>query len=225
MQRVAPHGAHIVGLGALLRRDVAGVAPQPAIETPDPAELLEAERRQVLQAAEEAGFAQGQARAEQEIQARAQAAEQRAGEACAEAEKRLVETNGQLALLLRNLPDAVAGLEARMEPLLVEVAYAAVTRMLGTAAGDGELIERLCRQALAEFRQRPVVLRVSPRDRDAVAGLAGDADIRIEPDALLGPGQCRLETHKGLYDTGLEARLEALAQALLQGLQEGGEAS
>lgn len=225
MQRIAPAQGRIVELSALLQPAAAAVvadAPAPA-ERPDPAAELERERKAVLERAEAEGLERGLKRAEARILASQQQAESRVEQAHAAQTRKLQAANDQLAALLRAWPAAADELEQRLEAASLEIAYACVTRLLGEIGADGELMKRLCRQALSEYRQRPVLVRVAAADLDAVSELAADSELRVLADARLSPGQCRLETHKGLYDTSLEVRLDALKQALLHSL-DGGDA-
>lgn len=219
MQRVASEGVRITELTALLRESRVEVVPERAHDSvPDPAQLLQAERETVLQQARDEGHAQGLANAEEEIAGRIAAAERRIADAHGAELERLRAASESLEAMLRDVPGAILELEQRFEPVVVEAVYAAVLRLIGDVEAQGGLLEQICRQALSEYRQRPVVVRVAPSGMAQVQSLADGNAVRVEADTLLMPGQCRLETHKGLYDAGLEVRLDALKQALLRSL-------
>ena len=221
MERIASADARIVGIAEHLLR------PQPASLSgldpmPDPAALLHAERERVLDEARAQGFADGLRSAETEIQARVRAAEAKIEQSHEAQTERLRAANERLAGLLRDLPDAVVRWETQTANMASEIAYAALVRLLGERnADDASWRVELCRQALAECRLRPGVVRIAKSQSAGLAALAESDSIRIVGDAELAPGDCRLETHRGLYDSGLEIRLEALKQALLRGLRSG----
>lgn len=219
MERVMPQSARIQGLAAVLipPRETSPHASD-ARSTVDPVEALEAERKGVLEAAREEGHAQGLAEARQQLEARVAAAERRVVELHATEVERTREARKQLQSLLETLPEAIDALEASLEAVVIECAYAAVGRILGTLDADGTLMQALCRQALADYRQRPVVVRVCPEDAELLEDIADGINVRAEGDRRFAAGQCRLETHKGVYEAGLEVRMEALKQALLQSL-------
>ena len=83
------------------------------------------------------------------------------------------------------------------------------------------LIAEICRQALVEYRQRPIVLRLAEQEADAVAYLAEEGAVTVVADAHMKPGQCRLETRKGSYDTSLEVRLQALLHGFVGATRSG----
>ncbi|QDH70145.1 FliH/SctL family protein [Marilutibacter alkalisoli] len=227
IQRIAPSTSRIQGLATLLQapaqaqketRSAQGPAQMPA---PDPVVQLEVERERVLQAARNEGYAQGVAEAEVEVQTRVAGAELKALEALDRERTRLAETNERLVGLLEALPAAVDELESRLEQVVIEATFASVTRLLGNAAVEDKLIAQVSRQALEEYQQRPVVVRVSPLTGHGAPELDAISGVSVEVDARLLPGQCRLETHKGVYDAGLDVRLEALKRALLDAVRAG----
>lgn len=222
MERISADQGRIVGLSALLQPAPAANAAPPQAR-PDPAAELERERKAVLERAEAEGLKRGLQRADEQILASQQKAEARIEQAHAAQTRKLRDANEQLAALLKAWPAAADELDQRLETLSLDIAFACVTRLLGEIGADGELMKRLCRQALSEYRQRPVTVRVAAADVEAVGELASDTEVRVIADARLSPGQCRLETHKGLYDTSLEVRLDALKQALLRSV-DGGDA-
>ena len=220
--------ARVLGLGELLRpreapKPVATDAQaEPAPPTPDPRELLEQESKRVLDAARKEGHAAGMRDAEQEIEERAQAAEREWRERFQKETERLADASRRLEALARSLPDALDALERQLEAMTAEAAFATTARVAADAARDEALVLGYCREALAEYALRPAVLRVHPDVLAVVkAALSEDdlrEDLRIEGDARLAAGQCRIETAKGLYDISLEHRLSSIQQALLDSL-------
>lgn len=228
LERVTPQQARIVGLAAALAAPApAATAAQTAADepAPDPAALLAQERERVLAQARRDGEAAGLARADAELQAQRERVRAEIEAANAERAQALEDERGELRALAQNLSRQLAEAEAQMREAVVEVAYAALCRALGEreAAARGQTTAALCAQLLDEYRHRPATLRIGPEAFDAVdAAVAGQAELRVLADPTLRPGECRLETRKGAYDTRLEDRLDALKQALLRGLAEAG---
>ncbi len=221
-ERVADD-ARVVGLGDLLkaRPSVPQTGHASAVEPPpDPRVLLEQERVRVLDAARKDGHAAGMRDAEKAIEARAQAAE-REWQAKYEKETgRLADATRRLEALIRALPEALAETEAQVEALTIEATFAATARVVAEAARDEKMVIGFCREALAEYALRPVVLRVHPDALAAVKSALAEEDIRVESDVRLAAGQCRIESAKGLYDISLAHRMEALKTQLLASLED-----
>ena len=184
----------------------------------DPRELLEQERLRIFEAARIEGHARGMSQAEAEILARTKAVENEVYKQHEAESTRLRLANEQLAALLRALPQALQEADARVEAVAVDVAYAGTMRILGEKAADRSLIAALCHQALGEYVHRPVVVRVAAEDAAGLDELADGDAVRVVGDSRLQSGQCQLETHKGLFDTGLDVRLEVLKQTFLRSL-------
>lgn len=221
-ERVADD-ARVVGLGDLLkvRPSIPQTGHASVVEPPpDPRALLEQERVRVLDAARKDGHAAGMRDAEKTIEARAQAAER---EWQAKYEKEtlgLADATRRLEALIRSLPEALAEVETQVEALTIEATFAATARVVAEAARDEKMVIGFCREALAEYALRPVVLRVHPDALAAVKSALAEADIRVESDARLAAGQCRIESAKGLYDISLAHRMEALKTQLLASLED-----
>jgi flagellar biosynthesis/type III secretory pathway protein FliH len=223
MERIPSDGEarRIVSLSTLLAPPVADDVVDVAKAAPeDPAEQLRLEAARIFDAAREQGLREGRTQAETEISRARDDARREIQAAHADEQARLEAMQAEGARLLRTLEALPAESESAMEELVVEVAYAAVLRILGATSADMSLVRALCQQALADMTQRPVVMRVHPLDADAVAALADGSDVRVEADVRLQRGQCRLQTRRGDYDTSLEERLDALKLAFLAGLRE-----
>lgn len=217
----ATDDARVVGLGDLFQPRPAPTASAPAVQAPpqpDPRELLERERRQVLEAAHKQGLEAGMRDAEKQIETRAVAAEKDAAARHEREIARLADATRRLDEVVKALPEALAGIERTIERVTVEATLVATTRLLARAAEDEALVLDYCREALAEYAVRPATLRVHPGALADVKAALAQEDVRIEGDPRLKPGQCRIESAKGLYDISLEHRLDALKQALLDSM-------
>jgi flagellar assembly protein FliH len=219
--------AQIVGLGELLRPRPAALrgpdtepesAPLVEPAQPDPRVLLDQERARVLDAARKEGYAAGMREAEKTIDARARASEAAWEEKFRKETERLAEAAKTLEGLAKTLPDALSKIERDAETLVVQATFEATTRLLANAAVDDALVLAYCREALAEYAMRPVVLRVHPGASAVVKSALSEADVRVEGDPRLAAGQCRVESMKGLYEISLEHRMDALKQELLAAL-------
>lgn len=223
MTRAPGAGAKVMGLAALLAQPRPDVI-EAQVDTIDPAEQFEQQRCSALEAARRDGYAEGMARAEKEIEAASERARQTIEQAQSAESKRLETANRRMEELLQGVSQAAADADATTATWVAEIAYAALVRFLGENGVDDALLKQVCRQALEEYRQRPVVLRVPVDEVPMLQELSADASISIEGDARLAPGQCRLQTRKGDYDTGLEVRLDAIKQAFLRSVESGGAA-
>lgn len=222
MERIpADDGAgRIVSLSTLLVPPVREAIADVPRDTPDPAEQLQRDAERVLEAAREQGLREGRAQAEAEIARACDDARRTVLAAHADEQVRLEAAQAEAARLLRMLETLPPDRDRATEDLVAEVAYAAVLRVLGATSVEMPLVRALCQQALADMTQRPVVVRLHPLDIEAVVALADGGDVRVEADARLQRGQCRLQTRRGDYDTSLEERLDALKLAFLAGLRE-----
>jgi flagellar assembly protein FliH len=222
MSIVVSDRACIVGLRQLLDRptraatDAVEGGGTPPAEVPDPAAELEALRRQVQAEAAQAGYSEGMARAEKAVADAVAHARRQVEQADAAVREELQATVTQLKATLHTLSAAVEKVNETSLPVAITIAVAAVARLVGQAHADRTLMAAICRQALDEYRQRPVVIRLCSEEADQVGPAIADiADVRVEVDSLLKPGECRLETHRGLYDTSLSVRLEAITRAIV----------
>lgn len=227
MERVTPLQARITGLTAALTRPdpaMPGASDEAAAEAvvqADPVSMLAQERERVLAQARREGHAEGLAQAEEVLAGERARVQREVQLAHQEQADRLEEAQAALAQLVRQLQAHFASAEAQSREVVVEVAYAALLRVLGEreARASGDLLAGICAQLLDEHRLRPAVLRVGPDDVAIVsAAVAGDGELRVLADPTLRPGECRLETRKGSYDTRIEDRLGAIRNALLTGL-------
>ncbi|HEY4145285.1 hypothetical protein [Pinirhizobacter sp.] len=102
------------------------------------------------------------------------------------------------------------------ESLAVELAFAAVTRLLGEQADGAELVEKWVTHARRDIGVAIQRVDVSPVDHQAASlALAG---IEVVADEALAAGSFVLLGPRGRYDAGVATRLDLLKQALLDGL-------
>ncbi|BAV96919.1 FliH/SctL family protein [Lysobacter enzymogenes] len=227
VETVVPSQARIVGLAAALAPPAKQTirpadADAEAAPAPDPAALLAQERERVLAQARRDGRAEGLADAAAELQAQRERVRAQIEADNAERAQALDEQRAELGALARTVAQRLAEAEVELREAVVEIAYAALCRALGEreAAARGQTTAALCAQLLDEYRHRPATLRIGPEAFDAVnAEVAAQTELRVLIDPTLRPGECRLQTRKGAYDTRLEDRLDALKQALLRGLE------
>lgn len=97
--------------------------------------------------------------------------------------------------------------------LSVEIAYAAVARLLGERHARGELVGAMCARVVHDIPERPLRLRVSPDDFEAIAPHVHG--VSVEADARLSNGACELETPRGRVVAGLAERMNLLRDTLL----------
>lgn len=100
----------------------------------------------------------------------------------------------------------------------VEIAYAAVVRLIGQRHAMRDLMGPLCEAALREVVERPLHLRVAPSDVESVSPYVTGASIAA--DERLSPGACELDTPRGRVVAGIAERLTLLRDTLLAGLVE-----
>lgn len=123
-----------------------------------------------------------------------------------------------LHLLSRGMQEALSRFEREVEAVSVEVAYAALIRLLGAHADKRELLQAHCQVVMKEFGDQPATLRVSEQDLELLDLPA--LGFPVEADRRLASGQCTVETSRGQFDCGLDVRLEAMTYAFLAGLRE-----
>jgi len=185
---------------------------------PDPAEALRARQAHMLEEARELGHRQGMADAEREIAQRVENIESRLR---VEHEAAIVQLHAreervqQFADALQSALDVHA---RDAEMLAVEVAFAAVIRLLGEKSADRSLMLDLCRAVVREYGHPPATLRVSEADLSLFE--TNTLDIPVEVDRRLVAGQCVIDTARGQFETGLDIRLAALSKALLATIAE-----
>ncbi|MGX9720058.1 FliH/SctL family protein [Stenotrophomonas acidaminiphila] len=197
-------------------------SPAPVMEAGRDQAAEDAARREAdYRAAVEQGFQKGQAeglaQAQKTAQAQAAAWQQERELELSRAQAQYEQARKTFESLVVNLEECIRAEAARAEELAVEVAYGAVARLMGEGYAAGTLIPALVRHAMLEVDAAVETVLVSRQD---AAMLDGHEGICFEVDGRLLPGQCRLRTRLGSYDSGLDVRLDMLRTALLAGLSE-----
>lgn len=121
-----------------------------------------------------------------------------------------------LARLNEGLQAALRDQAEAMQELAFEVASAGMARAFGAMQGDGELLRRLCAQMVEEYRTRAEKLLVSPADRARLPDDFGGLAVHVGPELRIG--ECRIEMARGLAESSIGARLEAIHGAMLDSL-------
>jgi flagellar assembly protein FliH len=184
-----------------------GVQALPQVASPEPAPqederaTLEELRRQAFDDGYRDGRSQGEKEARAELAAELQ----------------------NLQALARSVRDALAqGIEG-VEDALVEIAFAAVCKVLGRAAASEEGVRAMVHEAMSEVRSKEgVVLRVSPREHAALQAQLG-AELEVRADERVAAGGCLIETTGGTLDARLDIQLRRLADTLARARQAQGE--
>ena len=141
----------------------------------------------------------------------------------AEAMKALEADRTKLKAVMQALAEAVQAHREQCEALAVEAAYVALSRILSVRAGEDALVADLCREAIAGLRAQRITVRLSPDDAAQLGPWKIDSrQVEVVPDAQLVNGQCVVESERGVIDTGLDVRLEAIRRAFLASLASGG---
>lgn len=168
--------------------------------------------------ARDRGFNEGMKDASREIDRRVEAIAGQLRRDQAEEAGRLQDRAEALQALSSGMADAIERFKQEVEAVSVEVAYAALVRLLGAHADKRDLLQAHCLVVMNEFGEPPATLRVSERDLTLLDLSA--LPFPVEVDRRLASGQCTVETSRGQFDCGLDVRLEAMAQAFLAGLRE-----
>lgn len=155
--------------------------------------------------------------------ARAKAFDQ--GYADGETEGRRIwsEDNERLAALIGQIEERWKARVDEAEDLAVEIAFAALTRVLGTTLTSREGVVETVRSVLSEAKEdrAQLSIRLSPQDFEFLGeeGRAllttGRTAVNCVADSRIKLGGCLLETEHGTLDGRLEIQLERLKEALL----------
>jgi flagellar biosynthesis/type III secretory pathway protein FliH len=195
-------------------------APAPAV---DPAADLRAQAERELAAAREQGLANGLKDAEAEVARRVEAiavrmrTEHDAALAAARSEQ------ARFAALAASVQGELDAYAKDAEAVAIEVAYAAVVRLLGERVAQREHIADLCKAVLHDYGAPHATLRLS--EADLVHLPKEGLEVAVEADRRLVPGQCVIATVRGQFESGLDVRLERLRRSLLDALATPGGAA
>lgn len=199
------------------RRLALGVIPPAAPHERDRVAEVQAERDAMFEKARVQGRETGLQDAAAEIARKVGAATQRMEEEHLEALAALNAERESLRKMGSAIRQAAQAHVDDAESIAVEVALAAIHRLLGDRLDYAVVVREVCVQILQEFGQASASLRVGERDHAILS--TADIDVPVVLDRRLAPGQCVLDTPRGQFETGLDVRLEAIKQALLNGLQ------
>jgi flagellar assembly protein FliH len=194
-------------------------APAPAV---DPKQVerewrsaLQTEREHVLQEARDAGYAAGHAEGLQ------------AGEAA------WADRIDALDRAIAAVHDGWHGGIEQAEDAIVEIAFEAVSRLLGATAATREGVIALVREAMRSVREREsLTLHLAPADAAVIASVRGELQksaqlrgLEIAADERVELGGCLIETAGGSLDARLETQLARLRDVLLAVRQANAESA
>lgn len=182
------------------------------------ADALRRAQQDAFDDARSKGFDAGKRDAEREIAQQVQKISADLERKHSEAVARLDGERKRLNELAQSISMATEHFAENAEATAVEVAYAAVIRLLGEKAVDRSLMVDLCRTIVREHGHPAATLRLSEPDFALLQDQ--DVGIPVEIDRRLSPGQCVIDSPRGQIESGLELRLHALTQALLVALAE-----
>lgn len=209
----------------------AGVeAPQQALER-----LREQEREHAAALAhlamQQRALEQARAAAAAEVEATLQEAERRGYQqglerGVREAEEAAAAQADRLARLVNAAGQARRALLAENEDMLVEIAFAAVCRMLGSHTATRAGLAAMVGQLIGSGDWDQLVVRVHPQDvallEQPIADglLDGAPRMQLKGDAAIELGGCMIDGPRGTLDARLELQVQQLRAALLQVRQE-----
>ncbi len=124
-----------------------------------------------------------------------------------------------LAELSKAFETARARERAAAEEVAIEIAFAALCRLLGDAQVERRLIPGLCRTLLEESRLAASArLHLAPEDVPSdSAHLSG---VEVVPDPQLSRGRCVVRTDQGDIESSIESRLSDIQETLLAVLRK-----
>lgn len=206
------------------RIDAAGVAIEPlwqvtaAVSNPvnsgPTVDQLEVERAAVLEAAYREGYELGLKRAREAFEKESSAWQAGRQEEIDGLKQALGAAHARLESLIEAIPEQLSRQAGQAEEVAIEVAYAALSKLLGDQYRDGEVLRSLVRDGVHRAGHTINALRVASEDAEQLIGL----EIPVIADARLSPGECVLETAYGHQACGLDVRMESLKCAFLLGL-------
>lgn len=119
----------------------------------------------------------------------------------------------------------------QIDELAVEIAFAALTRIVGEQFGDPEFTRAVVLKALRGVRDtQKLTVHLSPSDLAIMASHIGKlqdpailSDIDYVADPRVTVGGCLIETDAGVWDARLETQLQRLRDAITQSIKEGAQ--
>lgn len=129
---------------------------------------------------------------------------------------------------LNSLETSLLKFYSGLERWTVKLAMKIAEKVVGRAADEHQdLVEQIVRRAISETADKTrILIKVNPSDYEALKDFRTDITalsegiehFRIESDASITPGSCRVETPSGLLDADFTTQLAELRRALI--LQE-----
>jgi flagellar assembly protein FliH len=177
-------------------------------------ERLEAERGAVLESAYREGHDLGLKRAKELFEKESSAWQAGRQKEIDDLKRQLDAAHARLEGLIKAIPGQVIRQAEQAEDIAIEVAYAALAKLLGDQYQGGEVLRALVHDGIRQAGHTVTAIRVASVDAGQLAGM----EIPVIADARLSPGECVLETAYGHQACGLDVRLDSLKRALLLGL-------
>lgn len=136
------------------------------------------------------------------------------------AKKAVAEQIERLLSVTAALHQAKAGIIENAEDLIVEIAYAAICRIIGQAAATPAAVASMVGQLLLSLRERDqLAVRLNPQDlelvRQAPDFVALSQQAALRADASIRLGGCIVDSDGGSLDARLETQLARLCETLL----------
>jgi len=160
---------------------------------------------QMQERAEQAGYAAGFKKGEEDAQ------------------RAVAQKTEQLVALIKSIGEAKQQTLDASEDMLVEIAFAAVCRIMGATAVTRDAVIGMVREASAHCRDRNAwKVHLNPQDyellqqaTDASGQLPCDGRVVLERSSSVQLGGCMIESETGMLDARLEVQMERLRDALL----------
>lgn len=141
-----------------------------------------------------------------------------------EAKAGLAEDAARLQALLGSVRDALEQGIAGAEDAMVEIAYAAVCKVLGQAAASEEGVRAMVQEATRQVRAKEgLVVRLSAADHARLAASSEGVKLEFAADERVAAGGCLIETSGGTLDARLEVQLRQLLDTLLRARETAAE--
>lgn len=129
----------------------------------------------------------------------------------------------QLAELIQSVGEAKQQTIDGSEDMLVEIAFAAVCRIMGATVITRDALVGMVKEASAHCRDRNALkVHLHPQDwellqqsADASGQLQFDGRVVLERSSSVKLGGCMIESEAGMLDARLEVQMERLRDALL----------
>tara|TARA_B110000503_G_scaffold136934_1_gene220248 strand:- start:720 stop:1592 length:873 start_codon:yes stop_codon:yes gene_type:complete len=112
----------------------------------------------------------------------------------------------------------------RVEAFAIDIAFAAITRLVGERVRDEQFNRAVISSALADIRgAQTVTIHVSEQDFKAMSSFEAVlraegrySDVLFTADPRVSVGGCMIETDNGIWDARLETQLQRLRDAVKQ---------